>query len=455
MQYLSSFRTIITEFFQKGHTRSIAAKKNIAASLIIKGTSVVINLALVPLTINYINPTQYGIWLTLSSIILWFSFFDIGFGNGLRNRFAEAKAVGDFNRAKIYISTTYAVLFLMFSTLWVIFFVINFLLDWTKILNTPADMARELSILALMVFSFFCLQMILKTISTIIVADQKPALAGFFDMVGQLLSLIIIFILTKTTEGSLLILGLVLGLVPVLVLVLSSILLFGSRYRNFTPGFRYVQFKYAIDIMSLGIKFFFIQVSGIIIFQTSNIVITQVIGPDSVTVYNIAYKYFFAVGMLFGIVMSPFWSAFTDAYAMKDFLWISATVRKLERLWILIIPLILMMLVGSNFLYKIWIGTAVRIPFMVSVAMALYVIFHTRFNMYILLINGIGKVKVQLFVNILVCIVFIPLAIASTRHWGLTGLILLSTLIAIIHSVVGQLQINWLINGRAKGIWNK
>ena len=35
----------------------------------------------------------YG--LTLSSIIGWFAFFDIGFGNGLRNKFAEAIAKGD------------------------------------------------------------------------------------------------------------------------------------------------------------------------------------------------------------------------------------------------------------------------------------------------------------------------------------------------------------------------
>ena len=76
----------ISDFFTKGHSRTLLAKKNIAASFVVKGLSVMINLALVPLTINYVNPSQYGIWLTLSSIIAWFSFFDVGFGNGLRNR---------------------------------------------------------------------------------------------------------------------------------------------------------------------------------------------------------------------------------------------------------------------------------------------------------------------------------------------------------------------------------
>ena len=51
-----------------------------------------ISLLLVPLTIDYLNPTQYGIWITLMSVIAWFNFFDIGLGNGLRNKFATAKA---------------------------------------------------------------------------------------------------------------------------------------------------------------------------------------------------------------------------------------------------------------------------------------------------------------------------------------------------------------------------
>jgi O-antigen/teichoic acid export membrane protein len=68
-------------YINKGQSRSIDAKKNIVTSFVIKGINVLINLALVPLTIKYVNSTQYGIWLTLSSIITWFSFFDIGFGN--------------------------------------------------------------------------------------------------------------------------------------------------------------------------------------------------------------------------------------------------------------------------------------------------------------------------------------------------------------------------------------
>lgn len=74
-----------------------------------KCISILVSLQVVPLTITYINPTKYGIWLTLSSIIAWLSYFDLGFAHGFRNRFSEAKANGNILLAKEYVSTTYAV----------------------------------------------------------------------------------------------------------------------------------------------------------------------------------------------------------------------------------------------------------------------------------------------------------------------------------------------------------
>lgn len=138
----------------KGNDRSANALKNILASLLIRGCSISISLVLVPLTIHYVNPTGYGVWITLSSIIAWFSFFDIGFGHGLRNKFAEALAAGQNELARIYVSTTYAVLIIISSIIFTFFIVINPFLNWSKILNTSSEMTGELGLLALIVFVF-------------------------------------------------------------------------------------------------------------------------------------------------------------------------------------------------------------------------------------------------------------------------------------------------------------
>jgi O-antigen/teichoic acid export membrane protein len=176
---MQKVRIFIINKINRSNERSTNAIKNIIASFGIKGVSIAVQLLLVPLTINYVNSTQYGIWLTLSSIVAWFSFFDIGFGNGLWNRFAEAKAIGNYTKAKVYISTTYICLGAIFTIVWILFFCINFFLDWSIILNAPAQMAKELSLVAVIVFSFFCMQIVFKTINTLLVADQKPAKSAF------------------------------------------------------------------------------------------------------------------------------------------------------------------------------------------------------------------------------------------------------------------------------------
>src|SRR6201985_1313442 len=125
----------IKNFINRGHDRSVQAKKNIISTFLIKGVSIAISLIMVPLLINYINASRYGIWLTLSSIIIWFSFFDIGLTHGLRNKFAEARAKDDHNSAQIYVSTTLAVLVMIFASLWLCFFIANHFLSWSSILK--------------------------------------------------------------------------------------------------------------------------------------------------------------------------------------------------------------------------------------------------------------------------------------------------------------------------------
>ena len=110
-----------------GISRSTTVKKNIIVSFLLKGISILISLQVVPLTINYINPTQYGIWLTLSSIIAWLAYFDFGFANGFRNRFSEARSRGETLLAREYVSTTYAVLLILFFGI--------FLITWTPFIT--------------------------------------------------------------------------------------------------------------------------------------------------------------------------------------------------------------------------------------------------------------------------------------------------------------------------------
>lgn len=445
----------IINYLTQGNVRSIKAKQNIAFSFLIKGLSIAISLVLVPLTIHYINPTRYGIWLTLSSIIGWLAFFDIGFGSGLRNKFAEAIAKGEHELARIYVSTTYAILSIIIVVFLILFFCINPFLNWSKILNTPNDMAGELSLLAMIVFVFFCIQFVLQLITTVTTANQQPAIASLFNFLGSLFSLIVIYVCIKTTSGNLISLGLILGFMPVLVLFVSSIWLYTHEYRRYAPAIAFVKFSYARNLMGLGLKFFIIQIAVIVLYQSSNIIIAQLFGPAQVTSYNIAYKYFGVIPMVMGTIMIPFWSAFTDAWVKKDIQWIKKSIKKLKVFWVLLSAVTIIMLTFSNFIYKMWIGEEIQIPLNVSIAMAAYVIINAWNGIYSQFINGIGKIRLQLYSGIWGMIINIPLAIYFGKKIGISGVILSSVILGAINMIWINIQYNKIINNKAKGIWAK
>lgn len=122
-------------FFTKGNERSVNVKKNIVLMILIKGCSILLSLLLVPLTLDYVDNECYGVWLALSSMVVWISFFDIGINNGLRNKLTAALAHNDYNLGRKYVSTTYAILFLIFMPLMCLLLLAAPFVDWYSLLN--------------------------------------------------------------------------------------------------------------------------------------------------------------------------------------------------------------------------------------------------------------------------------------------------------------------------------
>lgn len=445
----------IKSHVNRGHTRSIRAKKNIIASLLIKGISIAISLVLVPLTINYVNTSKYGVWLTLSSIVGWFSFFDIGFGHGLRNKFTEAVAKGEEELARIYVSTTYAVLGIIISLVLVFFFCINPYLNWARILNTSPEMAQELSLLARIVFVLFCLQFVFQLVSTVLTANHEPAKASFFTLLGSFFTLAIIFILTKTTQGNLVYLGFVLSGAPVLVFIASTLWYYNHDYKKYAPSLRFVRFSFARPLLSLGGKFFIIQIGALVLFQTDNIIITQLFGPNQVTVFNVTYKLFSVISMVFMIIMSPFWSAFTEAYTKGDIEWIRSILVKMQKFWVLLCAGSILLLAVSPFIFRIWLHNTVQVPLSLSLAMSLYVSGYTWLTLYCFLLNGIGKIRVQLYLYLVSIFINIPMAILFSKIFGLAGVTLSNLLIFVVMGVMLWVQCRKILHHSASGIWDK
>jgi O-antigen/teichoic acid export membrane protein len=392
----------------------------------------------------------------LSSVVAWFSFFDIGFGHGLRNKFAAALAKGDIIKARIYVSTTYAATGTLIILVWCSFAFINQYINWARILNTSISPFYSLNQVAFLVFSFFSIQFVLKLVGTVLQANQESAKASLFDLLINLFTAAIIFIMMHLgRKGNILDLALITGIIQVLVLSISSLIFFHKNLHPYRPSFRLVRIEYVKDLMGIGIKFFIIQVSAVFIFETTNLVITQILGPENVTIYNVAFRYFSIATMLCGIIASPFWSAFTEAYVKKDFLWMKKIVKQLNQFWFFILILIICLLLSSQFLYGLWIGKSIKITWTVSILMAINMMLVTRFNIFVLLINATGKIYLQLITNVILGVLFIPFSIIMCKNFGLAGIVAANLSINAVYALLIPIQNSKILDQRAKGIWNR
>jgi O-antigen/teichoic acid export membrane protein len=450
--------TFLNNILSKGHHRSVKAKKNIVASFFLKGISIAISLILVPLTINYINPSRYGIWLTLSSIVGWFSFFDIGLSQGLRNKFAEAKAKGDDSLAQVYVSTTYAILAIIFGIVWVIFLLVNHFLNWSHILNISETMRSEASTLAIIVFTYFCLQFVLRIITTLILANQQPAKSSLIDVLGQIFCLLFISILVKTTEGSLVKLGIALCLSPLLVLLGANLFFFNGVFKKYRPSFSKIKFSYAKGLFNLGLVFFIIQVAGIIQYQTANIIIAQNFGTADVTSYNIVFKYFGVLNMVFVIFLTPFWSASTEAYMKNDIQWIKNGIKKYTQLNILLVLIGCVMLLFSEKIYSLWLGHGkVIIGFYLSFWGFLYFSLTMFAGKYVYFLNGINALRIQFLASIISPFIYVAISLLLIKYYkmGVYSLFIASIIANFNGYILSPLQYYLVINKNKKGIWVK
>lgn len=456
-EVIAKSRFSLKDFFSKGHQRSVKAKKNILFLFLAKGVSVLTSFVLVPLTIDYLTPVNYGIWLTLYSIISWFGLLDIGLGNGLRNKFAEAISNGDHKTARVYLSTSYALLGMIMAAACVLFVVANQFLDWAHLLNISTLQASELKRIMLVIFGFFCMQLVVKLISSVLLADQRTAMAGIINTISSVISLLVVFILTKTTSGSLLYLALAIGSINVLVPLAVSGWFYSGPYQRYAPSLKFVNFKYGKKLMDVGIMFFLFQSTALIVVATDNIIISRLFGPEEVTPYNIALKYFTPLTIVFSLFSNPLWSAYTEAYNQNDMAWIKRITSKMMRLWLLLAAVAIPMVLLSGIAYQVWIGDKVQIPFNLTVLMAVYMLVSSWNQIFGNFINGVGKLRLAFFLTIFTALVNIPLCIllADYAGWGLAGIIAASSISLLPDLIFIPIQYSKIVNNTARGIWNK
>ncbi len=438
-----------------GSGRNAMLHRNIIYSALLRCVGLGCTLIIVPVTINYLNNEVYGIWLTMSSILYWVTFFDVGLGSGMRNYLTKAISTGNYPLARAYLSSTLVILAVIAAVVGVLATVALYALDLNAVFNTQSLSNAELRCVMLLAVAFTLLLFVIKDIAYVFVALQRYAMKELLTTLGSLVSLIAVIVLTQTTAPSLAYVVAAMTITPVLIFLLASIPIF-VRYPQLRPSLKSFDRSLLRPIVTGGIGFFFIQIASCLaIYGSSNFFITQFCGPSSVTVYNIAFRFFNLLSIAYVIVISPMWNAYTDAYVKGDMPWINATFRKALRCWALTVIAGGVMLLCCGFFYKLWVGNAVEVPFSVSLSVLLYISAYNLNSGITYLLNGLNTIRIQITTAVLGAVLFLSSVSFVGRRYGIEGITLTMATLYTLMSIIHYYQCRLLIQQRATGIWAK
>ena len=433
--------------------RSRLIVKNVIASFLVKGWTAVIILLMVPLSLKCLGVYQNGVWLTISSMLVWIDQMDIGLGNGLRNRLTSHVAHGEVAEARMVVSSTIAMLACIVIPIILCVIPFIWLTNIYVFLNVEPGIIPELRIALTTAVILVCTTFVMKFINNVYMGMQLPAVSNRLMALGLTFSLLATWLAYQLGHATFFVVVIVNTVSPLLVYILAYPYTFYKKFPELRPSLKYVNLSSALELGNLGVKFFWLQIAGVIQFMTANLLISNFFSPAMVTPYQIAYRYMSIVMVLFTVVCMPFWNATTDAYERNDIQWIINANKKMNWMTLCIAILLLVMIAVSPWVYQIWIGDACEVSFGMTVMMALYIFFLILSMRYSYFLSGISALRLQLYMTIMT-VIFIPAAWIVSHHthdilWFMAVMCFCVVPSIIVHGI----QLHKILANKATGIW--
>lgn len=416
--------------------------KNIGINVILKPLTMLLSMIYIPMLLDYLGDEKYGVWATISSFVNWFNMFDIGIGNGMRNKLAESFAAGDEQKSGEIVSTSYAVISVISLCVFGCFWVISLLIDLPSVLNISI-LGENVRLAIWITVLFICFNFVLTLGNTITYSMQQSALASLCGLFLHILNIVFVLICRALRPANMVLTALTLGSSSVIVNGILNIYIF-KKYKYLALKRNKFNKQLIHSITSLGILFFCGQVSGLVMNSTDNILISKLFTASDVTPYSVAYKLFMVFVQFQGIVIMPMWSAFTNAKVKGEYKWICDKFNKMQWIAALLSIGIVILFILIEPISRLWLGHSINFNKSMIFVMAIYFIIYLFSGNASSFLCGIGDVKLYSVMALISAILNIPFSImfAKLMNLGLTGIILGTLVSHIPYAILTGWKVN-------------
>lgn len=392
---------------------------SVFAKLIVLATAVIS----VPLTYRYLGDERYGLWMTITSVVIFLGFADFGIGNGLTASIAAAHGRDSKDVARREVSCGFYLLLLIGTALAAVFLVLYRSIPWALLYGTKTTLAgAEAGPATAVLIICTALSMPLGTVLRIQLGYQEGFVGDLWNAGGNVLALAGIMLSTRLHGGLPLLVCAVAG-APVLATTANCLVQFFVVRPWLLPKLEFFEAKTALRLAATGSLFFLQQCFGLIYYVSDNIVISRMMGAQHVARYAVLQR-IFSIGLVAQYFMVPLWPAIGEAVVRGDFAWARRTARRAV-IFSLVIGLFCgtVLLLLSRTLMKRWSGVDVGPIDGLRVGFALWVVLVGFIAAMNAILNQPATMRLHLLFFGSASIASLVLKVIAAHYGSLTGVI--------------------------------
>jgi O-antigen/teichoic acid export membrane protein len=412
---------------------TLSAATAAAAKLLSMGTVLIT----VPMTLNYLGPERYGMWMTIASFSIMLSFSDLGIGNGVLSAVADSFGRNDRPAIRNQVSSGFFFLCGIAVLLFLLFALIGPLFRWDRLFNVVSPLARQESAPALAVFILcFAIGMPFGIVQKVQIGLQQGFAANLWQCVGSLIGLAGVLAVIHF-DGSVPWLIAAISGAPIFASILNFFLFFAVKAPDLAPNRNVVSGQTIGRMARIGLLFFVLQLIISVAFASDNIIIAQLLGASAVATYAVPEKMFALITSLIVLAVNPLWPAYTEAIARGDNKWVRKTfIRSMYFAVLAAAAGATVLVLFGREITALWVGHSINPPFLLLICFGVWKVLEAAGNALSIYLNGAGQLRMQVFLLAPMAICSIALKIALLPMLGLPGIVLATAFSYVIFVLI-------------------
>lgn len=423
------------------HRRLVLSAGTAALAKIVSVLSVLVT---VPLTLHYLGPERYGLWMVISSFAVVFSFADLGVGNGLLSAVADAHGRNDRSALERHVASAYIFITLLAAALLMLGLAAASWVAWPELLNVTSAQASAEARPAVQAFIVcFALGIPLTLVQRIQTGLQEGFRANLWQCVASLAGLVALLLVIEL-EGSLPWLVCALLGAPALVSALNTWTYFARPGKSWRPHWRQADLATGKRVVATGAQFLVLQLALGVAFAADSFLISQVLGSAAVANYAVPEKLFAVLSSAVALAVSPLWPAYGEALARGDQEWAKQTLRRSIAASALVAGAGgLALVVLAKPLLSLWVGQLIDPPLLLLAGLAVLKVQEAVGSAIAMYANGRGLLRQQVLLHVVLLAIAIPLKWSLIAPLGVAG-----TPLAMNVAYLACVLIPWIVTLR-------